>query len=137
VDRREFQQLSNVRLKEARALLKIGLSDGAYYLAGYAVEFALKACIAKGTRRYEFPDKGRVVSSYSHVLKELVGVARLEGARRDRARTDPDFETNWNIARLWSEESRYKRHTMESAEELIKAVGENHHGVIAWIKLHW
>jgi hypothetical protein len=27
-------------MKEARALLKLGLYDGAYYLAGYAVECA-------------------------------------------------------------------------------------------------
>jgi HEPN domain-containing protein len=59
VDRRDFQQLSRIRAREAEALLKLGLSDGAYYLAGYAVECALKACIAKGTRRYEFPDKKR------------------------------------------------------------------------------
>jgi hypothetical protein len=71
VDRGQFQQLSKVRLKEARALLKMGLSDGAYYLAGYAVEFALKACIAKETQRYEFPDKKKTERSYSHVLKDL------------------------------------------------------------------
>jgi len=137
VDRGEFQQLSKVRLKEARALLEMGLSDGAYYLAGYAVEFALKACIAKETRRYEFPDKKKTERSYSHVLKDLVGVANLDSARRKRARVDPDFETNWNVAQLWSEESRCKRHTMESAKELLRAVGENRHGVIAWLKLHW
>jgi HEPN domain-containing protein len=137
VDRSDLQQLSRVRLKEARALLKMGLYDGAYYLAGYAVELALKACIAKGTRRYEFPDKGKAERSYSHKLIQLVGVADLEGARRDQARSDPEFEANWNIAQLWSEESRYKRHTIESATELINAVGENHHGVIAWIKPHW
>ena len=50
VDRRELQDLSKVRLKEATALLQLGLFDGAFYLAGYAVECGLKACIAKGTR---------------------------------------------------------------------------------------
>jgi HEPN domain-containing protein len=53
--------MAMVRLKEANVLLRLGLSDGAYYLAGYAVECALKACIAKGTRRYEFPDKGGLI----------------------------------------------------------------------------
>jgi HEPN domain-containing protein len=61
VDRKDLQALSNVRLKEAKALLGAGLWDGAYYLAGYAVECALKACIAKQTQRYEFPDKKRVI----------------------------------------------------------------------------
>ena len=45
VDRKDLQELSKVRLKEATALLKLGLFDGAYYLAGYAVECALKACV--------------------------------------------------------------------------------------------
>jgi hypothetical protein len=115
----------------------VGLSDGAYYLAGYAVEFALKACISRRTQRYEFPDKARVISSYSHVLGELVGVANLEDARRERARTDPDFRVNWNVAKQWSEGSRYQHHTMESAQELLEAVGNTRHGVIAWLKLHW
>jgi HEPN domain-containing protein len=57
VDRRDLQELSKVRLKEAKALLDLGLYDGAYYLAGYAVECALKAGIAKETRRHQFPDK--------------------------------------------------------------------------------
>jgi hypothetical protein len=40
VDRKGLQELSKVRLKEATALLELGLFDGAYYLAGYAVECA-------------------------------------------------------------------------------------------------
>ena len=118
-------------------MLKLGHYDGAYYLAGYAVEFALKACIAKGTRRYEFPDKGKAVSSYTHVLRDLVGVAKLGDALQERERSDPDFRANWVVVRSWSEGSRYERHTMESAKELIEAVGETRHGVISWIKLHW
>ena len=61
MDRKDLQTLSRVRLKEATSLLNLGFYDGAYYLAGYAVECALKACIAKGTRRYEFPDKKRSI----------------------------------------------------------------------------
>jgi HEPN domain-containing protein len=64
-------------LKEAKALLDAGLPDGAYYLAGYAVECALKACIAKSTLRYDFPDKTTVDKSYTHSLTQLVGVANL------------------------------------------------------------
>ena len=41
VNGKELQTLSRVRLVEAEALLKLGHADGAYYLAGYAVEFAL------------------------------------------------------------------------------------------------
>ena len=47
LSRKELQALSGIRLREARALARLGMNDGAYYLAGYAVECALKACIAK------------------------------------------------------------------------------------------
>jgi hypothetical protein len=49
MNRAEFQKLSDLRLHESKALLTAGLPQGAYYLAGYAVECALKACIAKRT----------------------------------------------------------------------------------------
>jgi hypothetical protein len=88
MDRKDLRALSRVRLSEARALLKAGLPDGAYYLAGYAVECALKACIAKETQRYEFPEKKRVNASYTHNLEELVRVAELQDGLQPR-RSDP------------------------------------------------
>ena len=45
--RKDFQQLARVRLKEAKALLNLEHFACAYYLAGYVIECALKACIAK------------------------------------------------------------------------------------------
>jgi HEPN domain len=84
VDRKDFQELAKVRLKEANALFRLGLYDGAYYLAGYAVECALKACIAKGTRRYEFPDKKRVEDSYS----QTAGLDQCGGARESARRAN-------------------------------------------------
>jgi hypothetical protein len=47
--RSEFQQLSVVRIRDAAALLAAGQFDGSYYLGGFAVEAALKGCIAKAT----------------------------------------------------------------------------------------
>lgn len=137
VDRKDLQELSKVRLKEATALLKLRLFDGAYYLAGYAVECALKACIAKGTQRGEFPDRKRVESSHSHNFRELIRVAGLDGARLERAGKDPDFRRNWDVVESWTEQSRYRRHLPESAQTLLGAVGDRRHGVISWIKLQW
>jgi HEPN domain-containing protein len=68
MNRADFQQLSELRLREAQALLAAGLPDGAYYLAGYAVECALKACIAKRTREHDFADKKLVNDSHTHDL---------------------------------------------------------------------
>jgi hypothetical protein len=137
VDRKDLQALSRIRLTEAAALLKLGLFDGAYYLAGYAVECALKACIAKGTQRFEFPDRKKVESSHSHNLRGLVRIADLYEARLEQAGKDPDFGTNWDVVESWTEQSRYRRHRPESAKALLAAVSDRHHGVISWIKLKW
>ena len=45
--RSDFQKLAEDRIADAGALFEAHRYDAAYYLAGYAVECALKACIAK------------------------------------------------------------------------------------------
>ena len=70
--RRDLRELALIRLKEAGVLLRNGKYDGAYYLSGYIIECALKACIAKQTQRYEFPDKTIADASHTHKLKELL-----------------------------------------------------------------
>ena len=137
MNRKELQDLSNIRLREAKALLGLGLHDGAYYLAGYAVECALKACIAKSTRKYEFPDKKKVDSSYSHSLRELLRVAGLDEARDEAAMLDAEFRENWRIVQSWSEQSRYRRHRPDAARELLDAIMSPRSGVARWIKRHW
>lgn len=53
--------------------------QGAYYLAGYAVECALKACIAKETKRHEFPPKRQYVHDvYTHDLNSLLRLTGLD-----------------------------------------------------------
>jgi len=137
MDRKDLRALSRVRLSEAMALLKAGLPDGAYYLAGYAVECGLKACIAKETQRYEFPEKKRADASYTHSLKELVRVAELRDGLQAAKDADPLFARYWNRAQAWSEQSRYGRNFQESARALIEAVGDRNHGVMKWAKRYW
>jgi hypothetical protein len=45
MNRVDFQNLATERLSDAEALIAGGRFDCAYYVAGYAVECALKACI--------------------------------------------------------------------------------------------
>jgi HEPN domain-containing protein len=137
MDRKDLRALSRVRLSEARALLKAGLPDGAYYPVGYAVEYALKACIAKETQRCEFPEKKRVNSSHTHDLKELVRVAALQNVLRTAVNGDPMLLKYWDVVQSWSEQSRYIKHSPESAQALIEAVGDRNHGVIKWVKHYW
>jgi len=62
MNRAEYQQLAGAHLQHAKALLDVGLYAGSYYIAGYVVECALKACVAKLfslTVDYEFPEQGK------------------------------------------------------------------------------
>lgn len=53
--------------------------SAAYYVAGYVVECALKACLAKKARRHEFPPKPDEVrkSYYTHDLQDLAKASGL------------------------------------------------------------
>jgi HEPN domain-containing protein len=137
MNRRDLQGLTKVRLAEARALLDAGCPDGAYYLAGYAVECALKSCIAKETKRHDFPDKKLADLSYTHSFKELVKTAKLRDELNLRKSADLMFRENWDEVQFWSEQSRYRRHSAKDARDLIEAIRERRYGVLAWIKLNW
>lgn len=78
-----------MRLREAKALFKAGEYSGAYYLAGYAIECGLKACIARGTQRYDFPDKEHAIKSFVHNPTELIKAAGLFGPLQLAMRTNP------------------------------------------------
>lgn len=137
MNRSELKSLADLRLKEARALLNKRLYDGAYYLTGYAVECGLKACIAKKTKRYDFPDRRIVNDSYTHDLNLLIKVSGLQVDLEVEMRRDRDFEVNWAIVKDWNETSRYVRHEAQAAKSLYAAVTDSRHGVLRWLKRHW
>jgi HEPN domain-containing protein len=128
--------LAKLRLREAKSLLRSNHPDGAYYLAGYAVECALKACIAKKTARYDFPEKDTVQASYSHELMKLLIPAGLHLDHQAVMR-EPDFAQNWKIVSEWKAESRYANHSRQKAEDLLTAITDRKAGVLRWIIRHW
>ena len=67
--RNELQELASERLKEAQALLGAGFWSGAYYLSGYSIEFALKACIA---RQFQAGKTGQVSRELSVCLQTSI-----------------------------------------------------------------
>lgn len=136
--RAEFQALAEQRLVEPKALLDVGSWDGAYYLAGYAVELALKACIIKMLMETDaFPDKELSKNCYTHAIEKLVGQAKLDGQRKAATDVDPDLFANRALARDWSEEKRYHRIEQSEAEALFTAIADGEHGVLPWIKTRW
>lgn len=137
MNRRDLQSLANLRIREAEALFRSRHFSGAYYLAGYALECGLKACIAKQFKRYDFPEKKSVNDAHTHDLKKLVGIARLEDARLLRVAEDESFRRNWDFATEWSETSRYRTTSRAESRALLDAIMEGEHGVLPWIKAFW
>ena len=137
MNRLDLQQLAQLRVREAETLLSASKFDGAYYLAGYAVECALKACIARRTKRFDFPDRKLVDRAYTHNLSQLVGVAELQGALERRMEVDATFAVNWALVKDWSEEARYQLHDETKVRDFWRAVVDRRKGILAWLKAHW
>src|ERR1700752_4652804 len=108
MNRTDLQNLAEERLEDAQILLASNRFGGAYYVVGYAVEFALKACIAKLTRPEDFYDKALAGKIFTHKLELLANYARLDMKQLGNA--DPGFAANWAQVKDWDEESRYKTH---------------------------
>ncbi|MDO9249509.1 MAG: hypothetical protein Q7U11_23860, partial [Phenylobacterium sp.] len=71
--------MAQTKLDDALLLLAHKRYSNAYYLAGYAIEIALKACISRQITADVIPDKAFINAIHTHQLKDLVGVAGLNG----------------------------------------------------------
>ena len=136
--RLELQAISRQRKREAAALLHAGLFPGAYYLVGYSVECALKACVAKQTRKHDFPDKRLAAESWIHDLQKLVQVAGLASDLERDAKVSPALQVNWAIVKDWSEAVRYDLTiTAAQARDLYTACTRRRSGILQWIRGRW
>ena len=113
MNRAELQSLADIRVADAKVLLDAGRYQGAYYLLGYAVECALKACVAKQIREHDFPDRKLIQESYTHDLGRLLAISGLKAQFDARVAADSAFEVNWS------------------------AVTDNAHGILTWLKTLW
>jgi len=134
--RKDFQRLADLRAKESHILARNGCEQGAYYLAGYAVECALKACIAKRTKRHDFPPKRDYVDKvYSHRLETLLELAELKEQLKDDMNGNRVLAGNWLIVKKWNESKRYVSSGLQGKDLYDAITGPN--GVLSWIKQRW
>lgn len=114
----ELRSISTEWLDNAECLLANGRWRGAYDLAGYCVELALKAriCEALGWTEYREGLDGMK----THHLETLV---QFTGREAD---IKTNHFANWAIVVRWNPEACYQevRHTENDAKELIAAVKE-------------
>ena len=138
MNRQELQELSRIRRKEAAALLKAKHYSGAYYLLGYSVECALKACIAKQTNKHDFPNKELAIKAYVHNLEELIKLAGLKSDLDKDIKKNGTLEVNWAVVKDWNESARYIcTITSADAKDLYSACTSRTNGILSWIKTKW
>ena len=119
-------------------MLQANAFEGAYYLAGYAVECALKACVAKQIREFDFPDKRLVERSYTHNIAQLMEVSGVSAPFEEEIAANEARRSSWRVVRNWSEASRYDVTTTEqAARDMLAAVGDEICGVLPWLKKFW
>jgi HEPN domain-containing protein len=135
MNRVDLQQLTEDRIADAQVLLDAGRWSAAYYMAGYAIECALKACIAKQTNQHDFPDKDQAYRAYTHSLTGLVKVVLLhDDMHTTQALANPELYKNWQVVKDWTEQARYEQTDEKSARELHAAITDANSGVLSWVK---
>jgi HEPN domain-containing protein len=138
MNKSDLEALVDIRVKEAKLLLDNNCYEGAYYLLGYALECAIKACIAKQVKEHDFPDKQLANVSFTHRLGDLLGVAGLKQKLQEKERTDEEFKLNWAVTKDWSEDARYEHTTEETlAKDFFRAITNEKTGILIWIKSWW
>ncbi len=135
--RADLRANAQAKLDDAIILLQNKRFSNAYYLAGYAVEIGLKACIAAQIVAETITDKAVIRKVFDHDYKLLVGLAGLETQLSEQEDRDPEFAANWAIATEWKPDVRYETVDVTSAQFMINAIAHEKSGVLQWIKIHW
>ncbi|SNT27797.1 HEPN domain-containing protein [Granulicella rosea] len=134
----KLQELMQLRLDEAEVLRAAGFHDAACYLCGYAMEFALKACVCKRLNLAEYPEKDLKGIFKTHLASELILLAGLRDELTAIQDRNSGFEANWQIATRWGPEQRYERVKTDSdTDELMKALKSEPDGVLRWLTQQW
>jgi len=136
--RADFKRLAEIRIGEAKALLDLGMWNGAYYLAGYAVELSLKACIIGRVMSWDrFLDKNFSDQCYVHDIGKLAQKAGLENDLAAATKLDASFSVNCGTVAKWSEQTRYDTFEEQEALDIYNAISDPSHGVLQWIATHY
>ncbi len=101
----DFEQMARDKLVDADCLFKGNRFDGAVYLAGYALEIALKVRLCKNNGLLSFPEKKDECSSLTNkwFIHSLVKLESHSGLNLSSSHL-----TEWSIVKNWDVEARYK-----------------------------
>ncbi|MDR0337430.1 MAG: hypothetical protein LBI18_10100 [Planctomycetaceae bacterium] len=145
----EIESLAWERLDEAHILYENKKFDGAFYLAGYAVELILKVRICN---LFNIPN---LFEESSQSINIITGISELRrsvkihnlqlllvysGLKKEfdiKVRNDPNFEDiNSYLIQKWSEQSRY--HVVGTVpptiiHQVLELLGNRERGILRWL----
>ena len=137
ITRTDLRALAQAKIDDAILLLTNGRASNAYYLAGYAIELSLKACIAAQVTAETIPDKEFIKRILNHDFGTLIGLAGLAPQLKAKKDGDPVFAANWAIVSEWEPDSRYEAKDTMATQLIIQAIVDPKAGVLEWIKAYW
>lgn len=129
--------MADERAEDARVLLAGQRWAFAYYVAGYAVECALKSCVLARLIHTGLVFEDRVPDCKVHDLQKLLGHAGLTDELKAARTASPKFADYWSLAVLWVSDSRYGPRSQSEAENLVTAVTDPTDGVLQWLRNYW
>jgi HEPN domain-containing protein len=131
--------MADERILDAAALISQGRWAFAYYVAGYAVECALKSCVLARMVHTGavFEDKKFAERCFTHDFGELVKLAGLKNELDAKLAASSAFVGFWGTATLWKETSRYEEKAEPEARSLYEAISHDPDGVLRWIRNYW
>jgi len=138
IRRRDLKNLVDGRLADAHVLMSKRRYASAYYIVGYAVECAIKVCIAGQFRKNTIPDKNLVNNTYTHDFEKLMKTAGIFAQLEQDIINDADLYSSWNVVKDWRPEIRYTTSvTPLEARDLIDAIENQQNGILQWLVQHW
>jgi hypothetical protein len=143
VNQAQLRQLAEDRILDAAALIGGGRWSYGYYVAGYAVECALKSCLLARMIHtgWVFKEKVKIDECLTHEFDKLTQIAGmwdlLNDKLRESAAAGGEFVANWQTVGIWEVTSRYATKTESEARALYAAITDNPHGILLWIKNYW
>ena len=140
MNRTQWQQFAERWLVDAQALLDQHRWSAAYYVAGYAVECGLKACVlarVAAVPEVIFESRKFSENCWTHNILELVKLADLETTRVADIAVNLVLAKNWLVVNNWNEKSRYQTTSHQKAKKLYAAITDKPDGVMQWIRVRW
>lgn len=116
----DLKTIATARLEDAKVLLAAGRHDGAVYLAGYAVEIALKARICETLQWLGYPATSSEFDHYqsfrTHDLDVLLHLSGLESVIKT------SHLAEWSVIATWDPNVRYRPIGSASAQDAADMV---------------